>query len=227
MKAKFGAVIVGGSGKLGGHVVTKNRAGYALRTKVTPSNPKTSYQANVRSRLTGISQSWAGLTEEERIQWNAAAVNFAKTNIFGDKVNPSGFNLFQRLNNNLLTIGEPAITAPPAPSAVAAMEVLSATAVNATGIVTITFGPAIPTDMSFKVFATDAQNAGKSFVKNRFRLIGILTSADVSPFVATAMYTDKFGAVGAIGKKIYINLVGVNQLTGQEGIAAQAVAIIS
>jgi len=227
MKAKFGAVIVGGSGKLGGHVVTKNRAGYALRTKVTPSNPKTSYQANVRSRLTNISQAWAGLTESQRLQWNAAAVNFAKTNIFGDKVNPSGFNLYQKLNNNLLAIGQPVITTPPSPAAVAAMESLSVTAVNSTGAVTITYSPAIPADMTFKVFATDSQNAGKSFVKNKFRLIGVMATAQASPFTATTMYNAKFGHVGGVGKKVYIQLVGVNETTGQEGIAAQAVAVIS
>jgi hypothetical protein len=227
MKIKWGALVVDGSGKLGGHVASKNRSGSALRTKVTPSNPQTSYQANVRSRLTSISQAWAGLTDSERQQWNSAAVNFAGSNIFGDKVNPSGFNLYQKLNNNLSLIGAAAITAPPSPAAVGSMESLSVTAVNATGVVTITYAPAIDADTTMLIFATAAENAGKSFVKNKFRLIGHIATADASPYVATAMYNAKFGAVGAVGKKIHIRVVGVNENTGQQGIAAQATAVIS
>jgi hypothetical protein len=226
MKVKFGAVVTEGSGKLGGHVFTKNRAGASMRTKVTPSNPRTSFQANVRSRLVVNSQAWAGLTDSQRQQWNSAAPNFAKSNIFGDKVNPSGFNLYQKLNNNLLAIGQPVINVPPSPVSVGAMSVMSATAVNATGVVTVTFSPAIPVDTTMKIFATPSENAGKSFVKNKFRLIGVLTSADVSPKVITSVYAAKFGAVGATGKKIYIRAVGVSETTGVEGIGSQCVAVI-
>jgi len=47
MKMKFGAIVVDGRGKIGGHVASKNRGGAYLRTKVTPSNPQTGYQAAV------------------------------------------------------------------------------------------------------------------------------------------------------------------------------------
>lgn len=227
MKMKWGALVVAGSGKIGGHVASTNKSGAVLRTKVTPSNPQTSYQANVRSRLTWISQAWADLTESQRYQWNAAAINFAGTNVFGDKVTPSGFNLYQKLNNNLLTIGQAVITVPPSPEAVESLTSLSLTAVNSTGAITATFAPVIGTGASYKVFATGSENAGKSFVKNKFRLIGILTSSDTSPKTLTSMYNAKFGAVGAVGKKIYVRIVGVNEATGQEGQPAQAVAIIS
>jgi hypothetical protein len=227
MLIKWGALVVNGSGALGGHVATSNKAGSALRTKVTPSNPQTSYQANTRSLLASISQAWAGLTEAQRTLWNAAVSSFTKTNIFGDTVTPSGFNLYQKLNNNLSTIGVAMIDTPPSPAAVGAMTTLSATAVNSTGVLTITFAPVIDSDTIMKVFATTAINAGISSVKNEFRFIGHIATADTSPYVATTMYAAKFGSVGAAGKKIYIKIVGVNKTTGQMGIGAQCMAIIS
>ena len=49
MKIKWGALVVDGRGKLGGHVAAQNRGGSYLRTKVTPSNPQTTFQTGVRS----------------------------------------------------------------------------------------------------------------------------------------------------------------------------------
>ena len=226
MKLKFGAIVTGGSGAIGGQVVTKNRAGYALRTKVTPSNPRTNYQANVRSRLTSISQGWAGLTEAQRTQWNNAVSSFQKTNIFGDKVSPSGFNLYQMLNNNLSGISQALIIVPPAPGSVGSVSSLSAVADNSSNSLTLTFSPAIDAGTIMKVLATEAIPAGKSFVKNKFRVVGTMSSTDVSPFVASTIYNAKFGAIGAVGKKIYVQVVGVNKTTGQKGIAAECVCTI-
>ncbi len=228
MKAKFGLVIVGGSGKLGGHVVTKNRAGYAIRTKVTPSNPQTTFQANVRARLTTISKSWAGLSDAQRLQWNTAVDSFKSTNIWGDGVTPSGFNLFQKLNNNILLSGGTAITTPPTPAAVVGLTAFTATAVHA-GASTLTFTVDSNSGATqfLEIWATESVPAGKTFVKNKFRLIGSIVSTTASPYTATTLYNAKFGAPGAAGKKIYFRIVGVNQTTGQAGLPYQAVAVIS
>jgi len=58
MKTLFGAIVVDGRGKLGGHVASKNRHGSYFRTKVSPSQPASQYSANVRARFTTISQAW-------------------------------------------------------------------------------------------------------------------------------------------------------------------------
>lgn len=92
-KIKWGAIVVDGRGKLGGHVFTKTKSGATMRTKVTPVNPQTAAQASARSRLGGNSQAWAGLTEDQRSSWNALASETSKTNIFGDQYFPSGKKL--------------------------------------------------------------------------------------------------------------------------------------
>lgn len=227
MKMKFGAIVVDGRGKIGGHVASKNRGGAYLRTKVTPVNPSTPYQQGVRNRLSGLSSGWRGLTAAQRSAWNNAVSDFAKTNIFGDLKNPSGFNLYQKLNNNLLNVSQSAISAPPAAEAVDAMTSFSAAAANGAQTVTLTYAPAIAADHSVIVRATPALSPGVSFVKSEFRQIDVILTADASPFSIETEYTAKFGAVGAAGQKIFFELVEVNNNTGQAGIPIQASAVIS
>lgn len=93
MKTKFGAIIVDGRGKIGGHVASKNRGGAYLRTKVTPANAQTSAQNQVRNLFTSLTQGWRGLTQAQRDAWNAAVLDYSRTDIFGDIRNPSGINL--------------------------------------------------------------------------------------------------------------------------------------
>lgn len=217
MKAKFGSIVVDGRGKLGGHVYSKNKAGAYVRTKVTPTNPQTADQSTVRNRMTVNSQGWRGLTAAQRDEWNAAVPNFAKTNIFGDNVTPSGFNLYCALNNNLANIGESAINTPPVPTAVAAITSLSAAVVNGTPAVNLTFSPAIQATEKVLLFATPPLSAGKSFVKSEYRQIDVLTNADTSVHDAVTEYTAKFGSVGATGTKIFFKVVPISVATGIAG----------
>src|SRR4030042_5102037 len=140
MKAKFGAIVVDGRGKLGGHVASKNRAGSYFRTKVTPTNPNTAAQVLARSRLATLSVAWAVLTDAYRAAWNNATELWKSTNIFGDLKNPSGFNLYQRLNNNLAQVGVAAMNTPPQPAAIAAGPTFSFIPDN-TGTMVLTFAP--------------------------------------------------------------------------------------
>lgn len=228
MKAKFGAIVVDGRGKIGGHVASKNRAGSYFRTKVTPVNPQTSAQTTVRNRLSGISTAWRGLTAAQRAAWNAAVGDFAKTDIFGDIRNPTGFNLYQRLNNNLLTIGESVITVPPAATAVDSFTSFSCAVEDATvaEAVDLTFAPAIAADHSVKLFATPPLSAGVSFVKSEYRLIAILTDADTSIHDAVTEYVAKFGGTGSVGQKVFIKMVQVDEATGLAGSPISASAIV-
>ena len=222
MKMKFGAIITDGRGKIGGHVASKNRGGAYLRTKVTPANAQTSFQNAVRATFTNLAQAWRGLTQAQRDAWNAAVNDFARTNIFGDLINPSGINLYQRLNNNLISIGEAALTNPPLPAAVGACVLTSAT--NAVGAMTMTlvFDGPVPADTTVKIFATAPMSAGKSFVKSEYRQIGTMAAAAASPYDVKAIYLAKFGTQGEVGQKIFFKLLPVNATTGQAGAASSA-----
>lgn len=224
MKAKFGAIVVSGSGKLGGHVFSRNRAGAYMRTKVTPVNPDTTYQAEARNRLTTWSQEWRTLTGNQRNAWQAAVGDFAKTDVFGDLKNPSGFNLYQRLNNNLQIVGGAALTLPPLPAEVYAAATLSVAADVSDQSIDVTYTAAIPAGQAVKVFATPGMSPGINFVKSEFRLLEVIVTADASPYDIGPAWVARFGSF-VLGEKIFVKLVGVNSTTGQEGVGLTSSAI--
>jgi len=225
MICKFGAIVVDGRNKIGGHVASKNRAGSYFRTKVTPTNPGTTYQVNVRNRLAGLSSAWRGLEAGERTAWNAAVANFARTNIFGDLRNPSGFNFHQMLNNNLLKVGASVITTPPLPQAVDAFTSLSIAADPTAETLTLTFSPAIDASHKIQVLATPGFSAGVFFVKSEYRVIYTLDSTRLTGFDVGGYYKLKFGAIPAADSKLFVRLTQVAIATGQAGIPIQASCI--
>lgn len=227
MKIKLGSNIADARGKLNGHVFSKNRYGNYVRNKVTPVNPSTVYQTTVRNRLGGISASWGGLTAAQRAAWNAAISSFAKTNIFGDIINPSGKTLHQMLNNELLICGIAAIVSPPVPVGVDALTSMSAAFAAGAQTATLTYAPAIAADHSLKIYATPGLSAGVSFVKSEYRLIEVIVAADVSPYAFSAAYIARFGAVPAAGLKVFVKVVQVNNVTGQAGIALTASGVVA
>lgn len=218
MKMKFGAIVVDGRGKIGGHVVSKNRAGSYLRTKVTPVNPNTAYQAAVRNRLSQLATAWVGLTAANRLLWNNAVSAFKRTDIFGDIRNPTGFNLFQKLNNNLSRIGIAQISVPPLPVGLPII-ITGVLAATHAGVMTVTFttDPVI-TDTDVEIEATPALSPGISFVKSEFRVIGKMPAIVAHVVDIAALYTAKFGAIGAVGQIVFIRMKQISKTTGQAGV---------
>lgn len=228
MKIKFGSLIVAGSGKIGGHVASKNRGGAYLRTKVTPINPSTSYQVNVRARLATLAQGWKALTAAQRAAFNNAVSAFKRTNVFGDIINPSGINLYTRLNMNLLNLGESAITLPPAPAGVSVFDSLTVAAAAGTPALTATVSPAtLPSGEQIIVRATPAVSPGRSFVKSDFRQIAVIDTVAGGSINLLSAYAAKFGNPAPAGNRIFVEIVHVNEVTGEVSQAQQAIAVVA
>lgn len=214
MKVKFGAMVVDGRGKLGGHVFSKNRAGAYVRTKVTPVNPQTATQSAVRAILTFLAQSWAGLAGASRAAWDNAVSSFARTDIFGDIKQPTGLNLYTKLNANILNAGGVAITVPPSSNVAPANVIFTPAAAAGAGTFTLGFAPTpVPANTAYLVDCTPMVGAGISFLKNRYRRTTQLAAATVTGASISAAYVAKFGALTA-GKKIGVRIKSINLLTG-------------
>lgn len=226
MKVKFGAIITDGRNKIGGHVLSKNRGGAYMRTKVTPSNPRTDFQNAVRAALTEFSQGWRGLSASAIAAWNSAVSSFASTDIFGDLKNPSGLNLYVKLNANLSEVGASPIGLPPLPASVIGPETITLTATAGTPALSVAWtGGAIGADYNWIVRATPQVSPGKSFVKNLFRNIQVLPAADTTPTAILANYVARFGAL-IEGEKISVEIVPVNIVTGQKGTPISSTVIV-
>ena len=202
MKIKWGALVVDGRGKLGGHVAAQNRGGSYLRTKVTPSNPQSTFQTEVRNLFGTISQSWSGLNADQRAAWNNAVEEWKRTNIFGDLKIPSGKALYQRLNTQAQVAGYSALTLPPAKESIpnsnvtAATIDISNTEINPTGIYSGTAATVI-------TYSSGPVSSGTTFVKNLMRMINHSGGALYSEADTYLAYVQRFGAPIA-GQKIYL-----------------------
>lgn len=212
MKIQYGAGIVNGSGKLAGWVASRNRGGAFMRAKVTPLNPSTSYQQNARGILGSLSTQWSQLTEAQRLSFNNAVTDFSRTDIFGDVRNPSGINLFVKLNANLINTGRAQITTAPAKEEIRFSAIESIVMDVSTQAVTITLADDTLDGKLVLAFATPTLTNGTRFVKNRLRSIG---SVEILGSVITlsAEYVAKFGAF-ALGANIVVGF-RVITATGQ------------
>lgn len=217
MKILWGALVVDGRKKIGGQVASKNRGGAYMRNKVTPVNPQSPQQSVIRNRLASISQAWRALTQVQRDAWNSAVANFARTDIFGNLKNPSGFNLYQRLNNNIITLGGSAISVPPQLQSIDQYSDLVLTYVSGVDALSLAFTAVEGDDTGYKLFATPPMSAGVSFVKSEYRLIQVNEEAAASPLNILSAYTAVFGSLGEVGTKIFVKLVPVGSNSGIEG----------
>lgn len=206
MKILWGALAVNGRGKLGGHVLSKSRSGATMRTRVTPANPQTAAQGDVRNLFAQVSRGWGGLTAAQREAFNSAVGDYARTNVFGDSYNPSGKNLYTQLNLNLLNVGEPQITA--IPSTKRSLGVLL-TAVH-TSIadsemdITFTTSGTVVGDAYVVLEGTPPMSAGRYNFSGKYRKFHQMAhNAAPDPIQIYADYVAKFGAP-ELGQKISI-----------------------
>jgi hypothetical protein len=213
MKAKWGSFVVDGRGKINGHVASKNRAGAYLRGKVTPSNPQTAAQSDVRARLSAFSQAWSGLTENQRAAWNAAVTSWMTNNVFGDGIMPSGKNLFTRLNANNNLIGGAVLSTPPLPVATTTADI-SNLAISVGGT-SLEFDFANAAAGQYLVIeATAPQTPGTYNPSGRYRVIDTQQQTPAGTVDVWAEYVSKFGAPVA-GQKVFLRVKSIVTATGQ------------
>jgi hypothetical protein len=222
MKIKFGAIVVDGRNKIGGHVMSKNRAGAYMRTKVTPVNPRSIDQENTRNRLSTVSSSWASIGLAAITAWNSAVSAWSKTDIFGDIKHPSGFNLFQKLNNNILRVGGTLITTPPVKVELSFLGTLSIGTVTNTAIPLTFTLQTLGSNEMLEVMATPSLSAGKLFVKSEYRIIGHDLTLTTGATDCGNDYIAKFGSTGNALLPFFVSARIVNKVTGQAGIPVSA-----
>lgn len=213
-KVKFSALVSDMRNKLNGSVFSKNRAGSYLRNKVTPVNAQTVAQTGARAKLTTYAQAWRALTEEQRQAWNAAVSQWSSTDVFGDIKNPTGLQLYIRLNINVVLAGGAGLNLPPSPEGAVPVLDLSVDADVSDGSVVLSdITTPVPAGMSLYIEATPCLSPGINNANNQFRFIQMIPAAGVVGDVGTA-YLAKFGALVA-GQKIFVRCKFINVATGE------------
>src|SRR3990170_1010056 len=195
-KTLFGALIVDMRNKLGGHVLSKNRGGSFIRRKVSPAQPRTSYQRVVRALVTQFSRAWSGvLGDAERSAWTAFAAGHPTTDQFGQTVQLTGEQMYVRLNTVIVFHGGTAIDDPPPDLSVAAITDFtpSATETGPTFLLDTVLPATILADERYVVWATAGMSVGRNSLDSFYRYVGTFATLTTGDLDIETAYLAKFG----------------------------------
>lgn len=234
-KIKYSALVSDMRNKLNGSVASRNRYGNYLRNKTTPVNPQTSYQQAARQRLGNLSSSWRELTRAQQNSFIDGSRNLPFTDIFGDVQYLAGQTMFIKLNGNLEKVDQPRIDTFPAIVGFPELAIGDVTATAAAGALTALTAdielngaenPAIPAGYSLIAYATDGVPPGISFVKNRYRFLGVVTMVADSPADLLTLWNDRFGSI-IDGQRIFVRLALVANTSGQQSVPVEGIGALS
>lgn len=91
------------SGKDGSVVIARGRNGSVLRPRITPKNPKTAAQVNVRANLTKASQTFKGFNSTQLSNWNNYAGTLTRKDpVTGQTYHPTAISVFVEYTTKFL-----------------------------------------------------------------------------------------------------------------------------
>lgn len=226
-KILFGAGVADARNALGGHVFSKNRNGAYLRMKVSPSQPRTAAQLDVRANFGDISAAWgAVLTDALRAAWIALAATVTIPDQFGNPQVPTGLQMYQRVNRNLFTIGQPRLDIAPGGTGVESLTSITLTATFTGLVLSLAFTPTpLAASSHLVVTMTPEMSPGKTFFTPFLKQIfGDPAPATASPTNLIAPWSAKFGTLIA-GQKIGVSAYIIDDVTGASSSPASTTAI--
>lgn len=221
-KVKYGEMIAGLRGSINGTTHSRNRFGDYMRNRSIPTNPNTSAQSAVRSRLSALAAGFRSLTAAQIAAWNSAVDDFPTVNVFGDVRKLTGLQLYVGVNSNILNGGGSEISAPPLPEGAPAVSDLTLEINTATTTGNLGFDPdPIPADHALVIDATRPLSPGISNPGSAYRQIAVEDPAATSPADIYAAYVAKFGTPAG-GQKVFARAKLINLSTGE---VSQAVSV--
>jgi hypothetical protein len=189
-------------GKLGLTVTWPARNGLVRRILVTPKNPRTDRQLEVRELLVQQARRFDALTDAQQDAWNVVANGFQSRPSLGQSGPLTGLQLFVRINCKLGLLGQDAVDAPPVAPQFPSLAVQSLVITNTAEVIAVKLAcPSNPGE-STVLRASPPQNSAIRACRN-FRIIGICPAPTDGSADITALYTAEFGAV-PVGKRLFV-----------------------
>lgn len=210
MLIKWGAMVVDGRGKLGGHVGSQGRGGQVMFTKPRPNNPRSSFQTTQRAIFTQLSQGWSSLTPAQIRGWNEAVELFRYTNVFGDLKSLSGKALYQKLNANLILSDQATLSEAPVPAPVPTTPLDAATIGGTTGNVNVSMADSIAGQRGL-IYGTPPVSAGTTYVADKFVFLYTASASGSGTFSGIGGYYDRF-FVPSESDRIFLGIRIVNSV---------------
>ena len=204
-------------GKFGQSVSWKGRNGLIRRIRVTPANPRTDRQLQVRELLAEQTRRFDTLTDAQQDAWNVAADGFKSRPSLGQSGPLTGLQLFVRVNCKLGLLGQTPVDVPPEAPQFPDLAPQNLVITNTAGVVAVKLTcPTDPGD-STVLRASPPQNSAVRACRN-FRIIGVCPTPVAGAADITGLYTAEFGVV-PVGKRLFVK--ASTMVYGFESLARQ------
>jgi len=159
-------------GKYGQSVTWRGRNGLIRRILVTPANPRSDRQIQVRELLAEQARRFDTLTDAQQDAWSVAADGFKSRPSLGQSGPLTGLQLFVRVNCKLGLLGQQTVDVPPTAPQFPDLAPQSLVITNTVGVVAVKLTcPTDPGD-STVLWASPPQNSAVRACRN-FRIIGV------------------------------------------------------
>ena len=201
-------------GKLGLTVTWPGRNGLIRRTLVTPRNPRTGAQMNIRQNLATQATAYCGLSDAQQEAWIATASQMQTKPTLGQSGPLTGLQLFNKVNCALLAIGEAPVTIPPVKSLLAPLPIDGLEITNTAGAIAIKLHTTDSPPEGTMLRACAAESSGRRRGIS-YRLLGTLNTPANGYCDITAAYTSRFG-VPAVDARVFVSVN--SNVNGYEGI---------
>jgi hypothetical protein len=189
------------SGSYQGLTHSRNRFGQYVRSRATPVNPGSSYQAAVRARQSTSAASWRGLTALQRTGWTDLGAQIFRADSLGQYYNLTGFQAFCSVNNNLAKVGDARVAEAPALLEPTSIDSVTPTVTAATFSVAFTVTPAGAAERVL-AYASQMRSPGRAY-EGDLRFIAAGAAATVSPLDIFSAWSVRFGTP-VLGTRIFV-----------------------
>ena len=216
-KFTYGPIVSDARNKLAGVVFSRSRSGPYGRSKVSPTQPRTSYQATVRANFTYLAKYWSSAAMDAyRAGWIALAQRYPVKDVFGNTRTLTGLQFFIKCNGVILQCGNPVQPIPPEDMIANSPGLLTMGANVGAGTITCTATLlTIPADIAM-LWGAAPQNAGVARVGAKLRFLKWKYGGNITPGEAGQAYIAKFG-IWAVGQRIFVALNYSHDSSGAVG----------
>jgi hypothetical protein len=189
-------------GKYGLSVNWEGRNGQIRRILVTPKNPRTAKQMEVRAQMKTHARHFGALSDAQQDAWSVAAAAYKSTPTLGESGPLTGLQLFTKVNCKLGLLGFAPVEAPPTEAEFPAVAPEALVITNTAGVIAVRLTcPSEPGDATV-LRASPPQGAATRRCGN-YRIIGVCPPPAQGAADITGLYTATFG-VAPVGKRIFV-----------------------
>jgi len=190
MQVKFGAIVVAGSGKLGGSSLQRHRLAPSIKTKKQEFTNVRLRKINRPALFRKAVTAWRSLTEAQRQLWKEVTHLFVFKNVFGQNYHPSAYQLFVRSSLRRFLFYPTVVTSPPSTKLPCCLTSASVDFNITASQLLIYWSPVMTGLQRLIVYATPARKKGVTNFAKDYRIIRILHSGSAQGINLYNYYRD-------------------------------------